>query len=212
MACPGRAARPIGWFRAVPQQAASRRAYPRPVLPTRTLLAALLTCALLVTAPSPTAVAIEGYAPYQGATKCSPKAKPGTKQLGRWLVKRYGGGFGPISRACGGSTSEHTEGRAFDWTLDAARKADRRTATRFLNRIFATDGRGNAHALARRMGIMYVIWNDRIYASYREFRVRPYLSSGCKTKKKCSKTLRHRDHVHISITRKAARARTSWYR
>ena len=176
-----------------------------------TLLAVLMTCGLLTLAPAPS-VAIEAYAPYQPATKCSPKAKPGTKQLGRWLVKRYGGGYGPISRRCGGSTSEHTEGRAFDWSLDASRKADRRRANRFLNRIFATDGRGHEHALARRMGIMYVIWNDRIYASYREFGARPYLSSGCPSKKKCSKTLRHRDHVHISLTRKAARGRTSWYR
>ena len=65
--------------------------------------------------------------------------------------------------------------------------------------------------LARRMGIMYVIWNDRSYASYRGFAPQPYLSSGCRTRKKCSKTLRHRDHVHISLTRKAARGKLSWY-
>ncbi len=177
----------------------------------RVPLAVLVTCALLALVPAPS-VAIEDYPTYQPATKCAPKAKPGTRELARWLVERYGGSRGPISRRCGGSPSEHTEGRALDWTLNAGRKADRRRAKRFHDRFFATDGRGHDHALARRMGIMYVIWNDRIYASYRGYEPRPYLSSSCKSKKKCSKTLRHRDHVHVSLIRKAARGRTSWYR
>jgi hypothetical protein len=177
---------------------------------TRILFAALVTFALLTIAPAP-AGAIEDYPDYQPATKCSPKSKPGTKMLGRWLVRTYGGGFGPISRKCGGSVSEHTEGRAFDWTLDAARKGDRRRATKFLTRAFDTDARGNEHALARRMGIMYIIWNDRMYSAWDRYRSEPYLSSSCKTKRKCSKTLRHRDHMHISLTRRAGRAKTSWY-
>ena len=177
----------------------------------RTLFALLVTCVVLVVAPAP-AGAIEDYPRYQPATKCSPKAKPGTKQLGHWLVRQYGGGFGPISRKCGGSRSEHTEGRAFDWTLNAARKADRRRAKGFLDRAFATDAHGNTDALARRMGIMYVIWNDRMYAAWEGYDAEPYLSSGCPSKKKCSKTLRHRDHMHISLTRRAARAETSWYK
>ena len=77
--------------------------------------------------------------------------------------------------------------------------------------ILAPDDTGQPHALARRMGIMYVLWNDRSWASYRGFEPVPYLNSGCRTKKKCSKTLRHRDHVHISLTRKAANGKLSWY-
>lgn len=193
---------------------AARPLYFGAVRLTRLLLAALLTAVLttgLLPAATAPAHAIEDYAPYQPATRCTPKAKPGTVKLGRWLVRQYGGHRGPISRRCGGSTSEHTEGRALDWSLDATRAADRRAADRFLKRILATDRRGNEHALARRMGIMYVIWDDRIYSSYRAFRPRPYLSSGCKSRRKCSKTLRHRDHVHISLTRRAARGKTSWY-
>ncbi len=51
------------------------------------------------------------------------------------------------------------------------------------------------------MGVMYVIWSDHIYASYSEFRARDYKSSSCKTLASCSKTLRHRDHMHISLSR-----------
>ena len=58
---------------------------------------------------------------------------------------------------------------------------------------------------------MYIIWNDHIYSAYDHFERRDYLSSGCKAKASCSKTLRHRDHMHISLTRQAARAETSWY-
>jgi hypothetical protein len=51
-----------------------------------------------------------------------------------------------------------------------------------------------------------------MYASYRnEFAPSDYLSSSCKRKRDCSKTLRHRDHVHISLSKAGGRAETSWY-
>ena len=58
---------------------------------------------------------------------------------------------------------------------------------------------------------MYVIWNDRMYAAYDQFYAKPYLSSGCRSLTVCSTTLRHRDHVHISLTREGGLGRTSWY-
>ncbi len=185
---------------------------PRAVL--RTLLCVLglsFPAALLSAESSYAARSIEDYASYQPATTCSPRAKPGTKMLGHWLVETYGGGFGPISRACGGSTSEHTEGRAFDWTLDATTRRGQRLASRFLDDLRATNRRGTTDALARRMGVMYVIWDDHMYSAWRGFDRESYLSSSCTRRARCSKTLRHRDHLHVSITRRAARARTSWY-
>lgn len=153
----------------------------------------------------------ERYARYVPQTRCRKKPRRGVRMLATHLGQR-GGSVGAIWRSCrGSSTSEHKESRAVDWMLDASRKRDRRTARKFLDEIFATDAQGNTHALARRMGIMYIIWNDRIYRSYDGFRKGPYLSSGCRTRKQCSPTLRHRDHVHISLTRKAARGNLSWY-
>jgi hypothetical protein len=178
------------------------------------LLGALLTASLLAVGPGAPAQAapIEDYASYVGGTTCKPKPKPGAVALGRWMVDTFGGGFGGVGRACSPSTSEHEEGRAFDWTLDAARKADRQRASRFLRRVLATDDAGNEHALARRMGIMYVIWNDRIWRSYSdEFSPGRYLSGSCPSRKRCSKTLRHRDHVHVSLSRAGGRGATSWY-
>jgi hypothetical protein len=179
---------------------------PRALAP---VLVALLGLALA--APAAGAPPIEDYASYQPQTRCSPKAKPGTVYLGDWLVRKYGGGFGPISRTCGGGTSEHSEGRAFDWTLDATIKADRLVAKAFLERVRRTDGQGNTDAWARRMGIMYLIWNDEMYAAWDRFRPEPYLSSGCTMRRTCSATLRHRDHLHLSLTRAGGRGDTSWF-
>ena len=66
-------------------------------------------------------------------------------------------------------------------------------------------------AKARRMGIMYLIWDDRMYAAWNGFEPEPYLSSSCRKRAKCSTTLRHRDHLHVSLTRKGGRGATSWY-
>ena len=177
----------------------------------RPLAGVLLALSVLLALAAPAQARIEDYADYQGQTRCSPKAKPGTKALARWLVRR-GGGKGPISRSCSvGGTSEHKEGRAFDWTLDATRAKDRRIAEGFLDDAFRTDRKGNEHALARRMGIMYIIWDDRMWSAWDRFERESYLSSSCKKRKRCSKTLRHRDHMHISLSRKGGRGETSWY-
>ncbi|MGH3307204.1 MAG: hypothetical protein ACRDOX_05900 [Nocardioides sp.] len=174
-------------------------------------LAGAAALAILLALAGPAAAQVEDYADYKPQENCSPRAKPGTEALARWLVHR-GGGYGPISRKCGvGGVSEHKEGRAFDWTLDAARRNDRRIAKAFLDVAFATDQRGNEHAKARRMGIMYIIWNDHKYDAWDYFEREDYLSSSCKSLRKCSKTLRHRDHMHISLSRRGGRGETSWY-
>lgn len=179
---------------------------------------AVLAVALGLLVPMTPAAAydqpVEDYASYQAPRVCASTVRPGTKMLARWIDRRWSGGPAYASlRSCSGSTptSEHQEGRAIDWMMTASRKRDRVEVKQFLRRIFREDRAGNDHALARRMGVMYVIWNDRIYASYDRFAARDYRSSSCTKLRKCSATLRHRDHVHISLSRKGAKARTSWY-
>jgi hypothetical protein len=165
----------------------------------------------VVTSSAPFLLPMEPYSGYQPQTTCRRKPKAGVLMLADWLVA-HGGGYGQITGSCAGSsTSEHKESRAFDWTLDATNPADAALAAAVLEELFAPDDTGQPHALARRMGIMYVIWNDRMYASYDGFVGKPYLSSGCRKRRTCSPTLRHRDHVHVSLTRQGAKARTSWY-
>jgi hypothetical protein len=155
---------------------------------------------------------VDDYARYEPQTTCSKQPKLGTKALGEYLVATYGGSGGAVNRPCaGGGASEHKDGRAIDWVLDADDPADGRRAKQFLTEAFATDAEGNPHALARRMGIMYVIWSDHFYPAYDQFQQENYLSSSCRTKKQCSKSLRHRDHMHISLSRAGGRSLTSFY-
>ncbi len=179
-----------------------------------TLAVALLACLGIAVGAQAVLLPVEPYAGYEPQSVCSPAAKPGTRVLSRHVVATYGGRFGSISRSCAGrSTSEHKEGRAFDWTLNARSAKDRARAARFLQHLTAVGASGEPAELARRMGLMYVIWNDRIYASYDQFRPRPYRSSSCRNKplRKCSRTLRHRDHMHVSLTRSGGAGMTSWY-
>ena len=187
-------------------------------MPMRALLvaAALLAGSLV----GPAAVAdvnggglpVEDYASYDPQTRCTHKPRVGTVALGAWLVATYGGSGGAVNRPCSGSgTSEHKDGRAVDWVLDADKPADRKLARTFLEAAFATDAEGNPAALARRMGIMYIIWSDRFYPAYHQFQPEKYLSSSCRSKRKCSKTLRHRNHLHISLSKAGAKALTSFY-
>ena len=185
---------------------------------TALLVAAVLTGALGPAAPQADAVGdsplVDSPSPYEAQTSCTKGPRPGTVALASWLTSTYKrtGSMG-MMRACRtGGTSEHKDGRAFDWKADVGKKATRKAAYDFINKALAPDAAGNAHALARRMGIMYIIYDDTIWSSYRDFVPRPYLNAGCKKRKKCSRTLRHLDHVHISLGYAGAAAQTSWYR
>jgi len=189
--------------------------------PAPRLAAALLVLLTLIGLGATTASAavvypgpVDPYASYQGEDGCRAHPMKGTKRLAAWIDKKFDGGAARATmRPCSSSVSEHQDGRAIDWSMDATRAADRDEVDRFLAKLFATDADGEEHALARRMGIMYVIWNDHMYRAYGNphFAADNYLSSSCPSRKKCSPTLRHRDHVHISLSRPGGRAETTWY-
>jgi hypothetical protein len=192
-----------------------------PLAPTKRSLFKLALCAIaavvllgLVPASAGAAVpALERFPTYHPQTRCNPKPKPGTVMLARHLMRRYkGSGSLGISRSCrSGGVSEHKEGRAFDWALDAGSRRDRHHARHFLHRLRKPDRLGRRGALARRMGVMYAIWNDHIYSATYHYKKRRYLNAGCRTIRRCPVSLRHRNHMHISLTRAAAHKQTSWY-
>lgn len=146
---------------------------------------------------------IEDFAAYVPQTRCHPAARPGTIALAAWLERTYPRTEASAAgRPCrSGGTSEHKEGRAVDWALDASKRRHRAKARSFLTRLFATDADGNAAALARRMGVMYVIWNRQIWSAYRpNDGWRPY-----------SGRSPHTDHVHISLSWAGALGQTSFW-
>jgi peptidoglycan hydrolase-like protein with peptidoglycan-binding domain len=185
-------------------------------LPTRVALAAIATTALAVAAypsaaagapvagprpPRPLPAAVDVRSTYLGQNSCDPVAKPGLEAYVRLVLTTYRVGHsGGIVRGCGlGSTSEHKEGRAFDYMLsihDARERAAGDSLTRWLT---GRDSHGVTAGNARRLGVMYVIWNRRFWSVYTG-RWRAYTGPNP-----------HTDHVHTSFSWDGAMHRTSWW-
>ena len=178
------------------------------------LLALALTASAVVLVAEPVAAkhprlphhygaTIEPLAGYEPQRRCSPQAKPGTTAFANLLLRTYRStrSLG-ISRACSvGGTSEHKEGRAFDWAVSANSAADRRRVQNLMRWLLQTDRHGNAFAMARRIGIQYMIWNRRIWGAYSaDSGWRPYTGSNP-----------HTDHVHFSFSWRGARKNSSFW-
>jgi hypothetical protein len=158
---------------------------------------------------------IDDYA-YDHARDCRKRPMPGALALEDWLERNARGvswGIMRCERWGRNSASLHAEGRAVDWQLDAARPSDRREARRLIDLLLATDRAGNPHALARRMGVQEIIWNCRSWWSGTE-RMNKY--SACFTKRgrrleNVNRTAAHKDHIHIGLSLRGARMRTSFW-
>src|SRR4051794_23891550 len=111
---------------------------------------------------------IEGLAGYAPQTTCSPAAKPGVVAFSKLVLAAYPGtGSSGIVRDCSvGGRSEHKEGRAWDWTVSYASARQRAQAQDLVNWLFAPDKYQHKYTNARRLGVMYVIWNKKIWGSY----------------------------------------------
>ena len=145
---------------------------------------------------------IDAYASYDPQDTCDPTAKPGVTAFKDLLNQTYGAHTWGISRSCDvGGTSEHKEGRALDYHFnyfDAGQRAD---ANDLLGWLLATDGYGNRHAMARRLGIMYIIWNRQIWTAYNA-------SAGWQG---YSGSNPHTDHIHFSFSWRGALKQTTWW-
>ena len=158
--------------------------YPLLVKPVRILATLAMTVALGVglavatapassaavrTLPTPTGLplAIEPLADYVEQISCQPGYRTGTLGLARLLVTTYpntsyGGAYN-----CGmdGNRSEHYDGRGLDWMNTVRDPVQAAQAAAVVKFLLATDKYGNQFANARRMGIMYIIWNNKIWGS-----------------------------------------------
>lgn len=152
------------------------------------------------TAPDP-------LARYVGQVSCDPTTKPGTRALADLVLATYGAGRSSgITRACSvGGTSEHKEGRAWDWAMNAADPQQKAVADRFVAWLTGPDAQGVAAGNARRLGVMYVIWDRRAWEAYRADETP---GSGWRSYTGASP---HTDHVHVSLSWDGAFQRTSWW-
>ena len=155
--------------------------------------------------------AIEPQSEYFSQKICDPIPRPGVVAVKDLLNKTYGPRVIYIPRYGCAGLSEHHEGRALDWMI-SVRKADQKaTAESFISWLQKTDSFGNKIAMARRIGVMYIIWNNKIWRAYDPGRGWTEYKS-CSTRPSTGNdTECHRDHVHISFTWDGAMAATSFY-
>lgn len=171
------------------------------------LLAGLATSAAPVALAAPATPtfgpAIDDPADYEGQGICDPTEKPGVQRFRAMVSQAYSGvNTGGIVRACGvGGRSEHKEGRAWDWMLRADVATDRAKADDLLGWLLETDARGNEYARARRMGVMYVIWDRQWWSAWdADAGWKPYTGASP-----------HTDHIHFTFSWDGALERTSWW-
>ena len=180
------------------------------LLATTVLASGLAACGLLAPSPAEAGMAtpggltasIEAPQPYVGQSTCDPVAKPGVSAFRDLLLRTYRdtGSYGIVVDCGGGGQSEHKEGRAFDWKVSIHNPSHVAEVKEVLAWLTATDAHGNKFAMARRLGIMYMIWNRQMWRSYEDGSWRAY--SGVSA---------HTDHVHFSFGWNGARKTTSYW-
>ncbi len=144
---------------------------------------------------------IDPYASYV-TPGCDPTAKPGVVAFRGILKAEYGRADLGITRSCSvGEPSDHHDGRALDYPFNAFDSGQLADANALLNWLLATDQYGNRHALARRLGINYMIWNRKIWKAYEP-------SAGWQA---YNGTSPHTDHIHFSFGWPGALKQTSWW-
>lgn len=147
---------------------------------------------------------LEDLAAYAPQTACDPTAKAGVLGFRDLLLTTFPGSRNlGIGRACEApGVSEHKEGRAFDWGVNADDPAELAAAEGVLAWMLGSDETGQPYAIARRLGLMYVIWDGRIWSSFlAEEGWRPYVGRST-----------HREHIHFSFDWNGALAQSSFWR
>lgn len=165
-------------------------------------------------APASVPADVEPLAAYVPANSCTVKTRPGTAKLGQLLVATYPGTSFGGARTCGATPdSEHHDGRAVDWMNNVRKSKEKKQGKAVVDWLLASDEQGNRYANARRLGVMYVIWDNKIWGAYRPSDGwREY--NGCLAKSKQKKSLDaacHRNHMHISLSWAGAMGRTSYW-
>lgn len=147
-------------------------------------------------------VSVDPYAPQVTSRSCDPRPKPGVVAFRKLVLESLGGRDLGICRECSvGGSSQHHEGRAWDWGMMANDPSEKARVEQLMSWLLAPDPISRApHANFRRAGLRYMIWDRRIWSPmHKEWR--PY--SGRHS---------HSDHVHLSWGWPGARAETSLYR
>lgn len=148
---------------------------------------------------------VDAYAKQDTTNTFDPTPKPGAIAFRQWAIGRFGerpgspqniGRWDKVE-----SPSEHHAGRAWDLMTNSKEHGDQIVA----NMLEADPITGEPDALARRAGVMYMIWNKRIWRAY------PYQGKPSGTWSGYTGPNPHTDHVHFSFSWDGANKKTSLY-
>jgi hypothetical protein len=158
--------------------------------------------------------AIEALATYVEQTACQPTVRAGTAKLARLLAATYrndGATSWSSTYACGtdGDRSEHYDGRAIDWMVDIHNTRQYAAARAAIGWLLATDSAGNRFAMARRLGVMYLIYDNRMWGAW-DGRWEQYDNCAHLPARSYDNSC-HRTHLHISLSWNGAMGRTSYW-
>jgi peptidoglycan hydrolase-like protein with peptidoglycan-binding domain len=145
----------------------------------------------------------EGFAAYVPQVSCDPKWRKGVRQFRDLVLKTYPQtqDWGSLRDCTDDGTSEHLDGRAWDWKANAKDPEEFAAATDLINWLMAEGPDGEAAYWARRLGIMYIGFNHRIWGAYR----------AAEGWRRLSPSDPHTDHVHFSFSWQGAFGRTSFW-
>jgi hypothetical protein len=162
-------------------------------------------------APAGLPAAVEPLAAYVEQNSCHPGYLPGALRLGQLLTATYRNTTFGGAYACGtdGNRSEHYDGRAIDWMNSIRNPTQAAQAASVIKFLLATDSHGNKFAMARRMGVMYIIWNNQMWGAW-DGKWEAY-NNCAKTPAVSSDNACHRNHMHISLSWNGAFGRTSFW-
>ncbi len=184
-----------------------------PVLSAVSLTAAPVAQAAVPSLRAPVGLpaAVEPLAAYVEQNSCHPGYLPGTLRLGRLLTATYPNTSFGGAYACGtdGNRSEHYDGRAIDWMNSIRNPTQAAQAAAVIKFLLATDSHGNKFAMARRMGVMYIIWDNKMWGAW-DGKWEAY-NNCAKTPAVSSDNACHRNHMHISLSWNGAFGRTSFW-
>ena len=158
--------------------------------------------------------AIEPLATYVEQTACQPTVRPGTAKLAQLLAstyRAYSATAWSSTYACGtdGNRSEHYDGRAIDWMVDIHNSRQYTAARSAISWLLATDAAGHHFAMARRLGVMYLIYDNRMWGAW-DGRWESYNNCSHLPARSYDNAC-HRTHMHISLSWSGALGRTSYW-
>jgi putative cell wall-binding protein len=189
-----------------------------------------MAIAMLVTAPAPARAEpvypilddpVETYANAAPAVCSNGYVYPGVWAFRDILASSYGNRTASTVRGCPStvtsSMSYHARGLALDWSFNVYNSTEAAQAQQVLDWLFEPSSTGEKHVRLKRLGIIEVIWNDKLWTRFDRnstsdigtWRVHDF--SGCVAAGGSENTCAHRDHIHFSFSLEGGNMQRTWW-